>query len=84
MRQMRDAEVIETVSQIDPYVFRSPHFIKLTSTTACNASLLPWSNFMRSCANTNSNVALASFREHLNQPHADAIFGLCERLVARP
>ena len=84
-RHMRDAEVIETVSQIDPYVFRSPHFIKLILNYCLQCKFAAVEQLyavMRK--HEQHDVALASFREHLNQPHADTIFGLCERLVARP
>ncbi len=84
-RYMPDSEVLEIVDQVDPYVFKSLQFVKLILHYSMHCKFAVVEQLyaiMRKYEQPNG--ALALFRQHLRQPHADAIFGLCESLVASP
>ena len=83
-RHMPDAKLLEIVDQLDPYVFKSRHFTKLILeySLQCKFGIVE-QLYAILRKYEQSSAALGLFREHLQQPHADAIFGLCERLVMR-
>src|SRR5262249_68355 len=79
-RYVDDDKMIELVARVDPYVFRGPQFISLILNCAlqCKFSMVE-QLFVRMRKHVSfEDAAVAS----LKQPHADAIFGLCEQLTA--
>lgn len=84
-RHADDSEVLRIADLLSPYVFRSPHFTRLIINYALQCKYVMVEElYTRMLKRVSRDFALAAFRHGASQPHADAIFGLCEQLVGRP
>jgi len=76
-------KMVELIGLVDPYVFRGPQFVILILNYAlqCKFAMVEqlYAAMRKQVAHED---AVAVFRVALKQPHADAIFGLCEQLTA--
>src|SRR5262249_423288 len=82
-RYIDDGKMAELVALVDPYVFRGPQFIILILNYAlqCKFTMVEQLyGHMRK--HVSFEDATTAFRIALKQPHTDAIFALCEQLIA--
>jgi hypothetical protein len=82
-RYVDDDKMVELVALVDPYVFRGPQFIILILNYAlqCKFAMVE-QLYAQMRKHVPFEDAAVAFRVALKQPHADAIFGLCEQLTA--
>ena len=81
MRYIDDDKVVKLIGLIDPYVFRGPQFVILNYALQCKFAMVE-QLYVLMRKHVGHEDAVAAFRVALKQPHANAIFGLCEQLTA--
>src|SRR5262249_2121579 len=78
-----DDKMVELIGLVDPYVFRGPQFVILILNYALQFKVAVLEQLYAAMRkNVPHEDAVAAFSVALKQPHADAIFGLCEQLTA--
>ena len=82
-RYIDDDKMVELIGHVDPYVFRAPQFVILILNYAlqCKFAMVE-QLYVLMRKHVGHEDAVAAFRVALKQPHANAIFGLCEQLTA--
>lgn len=82
-RYVDDDKMLELTKLVDPYVLRVPQFIILILNYAlqCKFAMVE-QLYAQMRKHVSFDDAAAAFRVALKQPHADAIFGLCEQLAS--
>ena len=82
-RYIDDDKMVELIGHVDPYVFRAPQFVILILNYAlqCKFAMVEQLYVLMRKHVAHAD-AVAAFRVALKQPHANAIFGLCEQLTA--
>jgi hypothetical protein len=82
-RHTDDSELIGLIDLVDPYVFRSIHFVRLLASYFRQRKLFPLEAiYGKMRRHLGREDALALFRRFLRQPFADQLFAMSEQLLS--
>lgn len=83
-RYVDDDRMVKLIELVEPYILRTPQFIILILNYSMQCKFVVVEQlYARMRKHMSFDDAAAAFRYALKQPHADAIFGLCEQLSAQ-
>jgi hypothetical protein len=84
-RHTEDSEMIRLVGLVDPYVFRTIHFVRLLASYFRQRKFVPLEAiYGKMRKHVGREDAAQLFRRLLRQPVADQLFSMCEQLLSRP